>query len=384
MAERKRIGLIFSYNENWIAGTYYILYIVHALNVLNDSEKPIVVILSESLENFKKIQDETKYPYLEYSQYPFPKIQYSFLERSINKVSRLVSKKNCIIKANDKPILDFVYPSQLNELSENLKKVNWIPDFQEDYFPQFFSEEEILKRKRKQKQIYAQGDIVVLSSEDAKSDFIRLYPEAIAETFVLPFAVTHPDYSNESIQHLLEKYRLPKTYFFAPNQFWTHKNHMIILQAIKKLKEDGLEVTVAMSGKENDYRNKENFNILKNYIKENNLEDQIKFLGFLPRTEQLCLFKHAQAIIQPSLFEGWSTVVEDAKSLGKFCILSNLKVHKEQLKENAVFFNPESYSELAQAIETFITSTSKNKALNYEKNIFKFGKRFNELVQLGV
>lgn len=382
MAERKRIGLIFSYNENWIAGAYYILNIVHALKVIDDSEKPIVVILSESFENFENLQNETAYPFLEYVQYPFPKVRYSFTERAINKMSRLVLKKNKIIKVNEKPLLDAVYPTQLKGLSDNLKKVNWIPDFQEDYFPQFFSEEEVLKRKKIQKQKYAQGDIVVLSSVDAESDFKRLYPEARAKTFVLPFAVTHPDYSQESIQDLLETYKLPKHYFFAPNQFWAHKNHMVILQAVKILKDKGIKVTVAMSGKENDCRNKDNFDTLKNYIKENKLATQIIFLGFLPRTEQLCLFKNAQAIIQSSLFEGWSTVIEDAKALGKFVIVSNLRVHREQLKDNAWFFNPNNATELVNLMENYLHESPKFKKLDYNKSIFEFGKNFNDLIKL--
>lgn len=384
MAQRKRVGLIFSYNENWIAGAYYILNIVHALKVLEDSEKPKLIILTESIDSFKIIEEETGYPNLEYFQYPFKKLQYSFFQRGINKLSRVVLNKNLITKVSDKPVLDFLYPQQINGLSDNLKKVNWIPDFQEDYLPHFFSEKEIAERKRNQKNIFAKGDIVVLSSEDAKSDYLRLYPEANAKPFVLRFAVTHPNYSKESINALLKKYKLPNDYFFAPNQFWAHKNHIVILKAIKKLKDQGLPVTVAMSGNENDYRNKDNFNELKSFVIENELEKQIKFLGFLPRTEQLCLFNHAQAIIQPSLFEGWSTVVEDAKALGKFCIVSDLNVHKEQLEENAVFFNPDDYLELAQTIETYISSVYKIKALNYKKSIFEFGKRFNELVQLGV
>lgn len=46
MAERTRIGLIFSYDENWIGGAYYILNIVHALNTVNDIRKPHIVVLA--------------------------------------------------------------------------------------------------------------------------------------------------------------------------------------------------------------------------------------------------------------------------------------------------------------------------------------------------
>ncbi len=38
------------------------------------------------------------------------------------------------------------------------------------------------------------------------------------------------------------------------------------------------------------------------------------------------------ALINPSQFEGWSTTVEEAKSLGVKMLLSDLEVHKEQAK----------------------------------------------------
>lgn len=383
MVERKRVGLIFYYNENWIAGAYYVLNIIHALKTIEDNKQPHLVILTNSHEHFKIVKEETHYLYLEYAQYPFPRKPYTLVERAINKLSKVILKKIVIKKPLIYPKVDFLYPYQIEKLSDNLKKVNWIADFQEDHLPHFFPKKEILLRKNHQKENVAKGDIVVLSSEDAKTDFERLYPNAKAKPFVLNFAVTHPDFSMESIDNLLVKYNLPRHYFFAPNQFWAHKNHMVVLQAVKLLKDKGITITVAMSGKENDYRNLENFETLKAYIKTHQLEAHIKFLGFIPRTEQLCLFKNAQAIIQPSLFEGWSTVVEDAKALGKFVLASNLKVHQEQLKSNAWFFNPNDVEDLANCIENYLLSPPNVSENDYNKAIFEFGIQFNKLIELG-
>lgn len=382
MAKRKRIGLIFSYNENWIAGAYYILNIVHALKTVKDDKKPIIIILSESINNFDKVVMETAYPYLEYVVFPFPKLQYSLVERIVNKLSRTILRRNIFVKKRQYPKLDFLYPNQIQGLSQNLKKVNWIPDFQEDYLPRFFSKEEIVRRKNHQRNVVANGDIVVLSSENAKSDFIRLYLNAKAKPFVLHFAVTHPDFSDQNLDTLLKKYNLPEHYFFAPNQFWAHKNHMVILKAVKALKEQGQNVVVAMSGKEDDYRNVDNFKTLKDFVKQHALKNNINFLGFIPRKEQLCLFANAIAIIQPSLFEGWSTVVEDAKALGKYIILSNLEVHEEQIQENVSFFDPENHLQLAKHIELYLSDTPQNISINYKKNINEFGKKFFDLVLL--
>lgn len=382
MAKRKRVGLVYSYDENWIAGAYYILNIVHALKTLDDADQPELIILTESLDNYEYVVDNTGYSYIEYYKYPPPKIDYTVTEQIINKLGKFLLKRSLILKFQQFPNIDFLYPRQIVDFSDRLKKVNWIPDFQEDYLPQFFSKNELYLRKKKQKEIYALGDIVVLSSRDAQSDFNRLYPNAIAKSFVLPFAVTHPDFSLISIEDLLVKYNLQKTYFFVPNQFWAHKNHIVILQAVKVLKEKGMQITVAMSGKESDYRNKENIDKLKDYVEQHGLNSEIKFLGFLPREDQLCLFKHAQAIIQPSLFEGWSTVIEDAKALGKFAIVSSLRVHLEQLHENSLFFNPNDYMDLVKCIESFMLNPPEIKPLDYTGNIFEFGKKFSELTEI--
>jgi glycosyltransferase involved in cell wall biosynthesis len=60
--------------------------------------------------------------------------------------------------------------------------------------------------------------------------------------------------------------------------------------------------------------------------------------------------RRALAIVQPSLFEGWSTVVEDARALGRPCLLSDLAVHREQDPPGARFFDPRSPEALAELL----------------------------------
>ncbi len=381
MAKRKRVGLVYSYNEDWIAGSYYILNIIHTLNTLDDKLKPEITLLTDLDENFEEVKQKTKYPYLSFSRIPFQP-RYSFLERGINKFTKAVFSKRVIKKLPKFPKLDFLYPKEIEGFPGDLKKVNWIPDFQEEHLPHFFSEDEIKKRKENQKKVVVNSDIVVFSSQDAKKDFVRLYPQSKAQLFVLPFAVTHPDFFGEKIENLLKKYQLPKEYFFAPNQFWAHKNHILILKAVKLLKDKGFNVVVAFSGKERDHRNLENFNLLKAFIDKNELKEQIKFLGFIDRNEQLCLMDNSIAIIQPSLFEGWSTVVEDAKALNKYIILSDLEVHREQINNNAYFFNPHEEILLAKALEKYVIDKPITEKMNYSNDIKKFALKFIELINL--
>jgi glycosyltransferase involved in cell wall biosynthesis len=117
---------------------------------------------------------------------------------------------------------------------------------------------------------------------------------------------------------------------------------------VEILKKQGNPVIIAFSGKENDNRNPGYTEKLKAYVEENNLSDVIRFLGFLDRREQLKLMKHAVGVIQPSLFEGWSTVIEDAMAMNQRIIASDLEVNKEQLGEKGLYFERQNAEDLSK------------------------------------
>jgi glycosyltransferase involved in cell wall biosynthesis len=188
------------------------------------------------------------------------------------------------------------------------------------------------------------------------SDLMRHYPQFKGTTTVVHFAVTHAEYDRLEIDVLKDKFKLPEKYYFSPNQFWAHKNHMVVIQAAEMLKQQGNPVIIAFSGKENNNRNSGYTEKLKAYVMENNLGDVVRFLGFLDRREQLKLMKHAIAVIQPSLFEGWSKVIEDAMAMNQIVIASNLDVNFEQLGEKGDFFNRMEAADLAFKIQDALKS----------------------------
>jgi glycosyltransferase involved in cell wall biosynthesis len=61
----------------------------------------------------------------------------------------------------------------------------------------------------------------------------------------------------------------------------------------------------------------------------------------------MSLMRHAIAVINPSKFEGWSTTVEEAKSMGKAILLSDIAVHREQAPDRAAYFPPDGAGLLA-------------------------------------
>ena len=378
MGKRKQLALFFSYNENWIGGTYYILNLVHALNALPEDKKPCITVVGHQYSDFKYIKDETAYPYLLFTK---DKSGKPLWQKAINAFSLRILKKKLLVNKLDNKF-DLLFPvfggSDYLSLIEDEKKVDWIPDFQDFHLPNLYTPKALVEVKQRNIAKAYLSTRIVLSSEDAKKDFLLQFPDSQAKIYVIPFSVTHPDLSNLSFQNVKEKFHINRPYFYAPNQYWVHKNHQLIIKAIALLKEKNPNFLVLFSGKEWDPRNPNYTFELKQLVKDLEVEENIKFLGFLDRAEQLLIMQQAEAVIQPSLFEGWSTVVEDAKALNKFVFASNLAVHKEQLVDNVEFFNPLDTEELANKLLSY---KRLDRNIGYEKCRVQYAEKFMMLVE---
>jgi len=217
------------------------------------------------------------------------------------------------------------------------KGLHWIPDFQHKHLPDMFDAAELARRDDDFTAMATQRRFLLLSSQSARADLRKFYPDTTAKTFVWPFTSS----LNASQTPPLDprgQFGLPEKYLFAPNQFWKHKDHRTLFEAVKILKSRGLDVTLGCTGSSVDFRHPAHFDSLKAFVNDAGLSERIKFLGTVPADALLQLIRHSAAVVQPSLFEGWSTVVEDAKVLARPLILTDLDVHKEQAVSTSPFF----------------------------------------------
>jgi glycosyltransferase involved in cell wall biosynthesis len=366
--------------EGWIGGTYYIENLVAALHLLPDEEKPHIVVLCSTEKEYSRIE-AIGYPYLSKKIFELPATKDSLIQKVLRKISSKIGVISSSQLSLDIPVseVEYFFPSPANlKRQQGQKRIFWIPDFQELYYANFFSPYEVKLRVKDHRVIASSGEKVIFSSHDVLKDFKKFYPQQNCTPFVIQFAVTHPLLGNISIDELKKKYGIRGDYFMAPNQFWAHKNHDVIIDAAKILKEkDQLDILIAFTGKEEDYRNPEYAKELKAKVAKLGLEQNIKFLGFIDRSHQLSLIKHAISVIQPSLFEGWSTVVEDTKALNQHIIASDLEVHKEQLAEYPhLLFDKFSSSDLALKILQMLNFSKSKIDYDYMKQQKNFAANF--------
>lgn len=227
----------------------------------------------------------------------------------------------------------------------------WIVDFQYEHYPSLFSQKELRRRRLSSALVARTMAHVVFSSRDALADFRHFFPRSRAQAHVLHFH-SFPDLSlwQDDPGDTRNRYSLPSRYLICCGQFWAHKNHLLLLEALAMALQEEPDIFLVFTGHPVDLRNPSHLDTLLTRLHLLGLRPATALLGLIPREDQLQLIRAAVAVVQPSLFEGWSTVVEDARSLGKPIVLSDIPVHLEQRAPRSHLFSATSSVELHQKL----------------------------------
>ncbi|MDQ3001283.1 MAG: glycosyltransferase family 4 protein [Fibrobacterota bacterium] len=232
-----------------------------------------------------------------------------------------------------------------------VKTLAWIFDFQHKHFPEWFDAREIKRRDSEFARACRHSDRVIVSSRTAQADLAAFHRDYTGKSRVLNFVAGIPKIDNALDSGKLgEEYRLPGKYFHVPNQFWIHKNHRVLVEALAVLRKDGRAVHLVATGHTHDNRHPRHFEELIGFAKQAGVEKEFQVLGIVPYGIMRTIMENSVAVLNPSLFEGWSTTVEEAKSLGKHTILSAIPVHLEQAPERGDFFDPGDPAALAETM----------------------------------
>ncbi len=392
--KKTKIGLLMQGNSDWIGGIIYIQNLVKALSLLPAKKREkfsLHLLISPRLEpkfyeNIKSLVEETHI------------IEESLLYRLRRKLGSIFIpwfKDKKLAKLLQTKEIDFFYPIIRNLLVSwdfPCDWSAWIPDFQHQHLPNFFSSKEIKARDLMFKNIADNSPKVVLSSRDALRDFDELYPESQCEKYVLNFrSIPEKEWfeKDSAPYEIQRKYNLPDNFFIISNQFWVHKNHKVVIEALSILKQKNIKPIIVCTGKNHDHRFPKYGDEILDLISQKDLANQFIILGLIPRFDQIQLMRRSLAVIQPSLFEGWSTVVEDARVLGKVMILSDIPVHIEQNPPGAIFFKRDSSQELSRQIEFLLPKLTPGPNLSSEleareRNILEcqtYGEKFLDIIQ---
>jgi glycosyltransferase involved in cell wall biosynthesis len=237
-------------------------------------------------------------------------------------------------------------------LGKNRRLLVWYPDFQYRYYPELFPSEELAGRKRQWDFLVRRAQGFLMSSDWVAHD-ARKNPETAGKLHVC--GTPPPTFSGSMLEISSEetrsRYHLPERFFLGCNQFWQHKNHLLVLRALKDLRQRGeTPPVVAFTGRPYDYRNPNVLSDILGYVAKNGLHEHCRILGLVPRSDQVALIRAAEAIIQPSRYEGRDLISEEAWLLGTPLLYSDIPVHREMNIPGGAFFPVDGASELANLL----------------------------------
>ena len=143
---------------------------------------------------------------------------------------------------------------------------------------------------------------------------------------------------------VLKNYQLEEGYFFYPAQFWSHKNHVRILEALVLLRKAGESFRVVFAGGD-----KGNRSHIEKLVMQYALSQQVKILGFVPSEHMRGLYEGSVAVVMPTYFGPTNLPPMEAWMIRKPLIYSSHLM--ENAGDAAIYANPDSAIELADAMK---------------------------------
>jgi len=355
-----RVAFHFIRSASWTGGYNYLLNLFRSVRKYQaDQITPVLFCGEDALEN--DLQPFREIAGLE--------IVHSSVFDVNNARPRLIG---ALLFGRDSDALDLFRHYRIDVIFENatffgwrfpIPVIAWMPDFQHRLLREQFGFAAYWRREAGFRAQVASGRTIMLSSEDARKHCEYFYPGAVGHTEVVRFAAPVPDELIEKDPRMVvREYKLPSRFYYLPNQFWKHKNHIVVIEALGLLKQQGREVVVAVTGNPHDPRHPDYFDQLNTHVQSLGLQENFRILGLVPRRHVISLMRICIALVNPSHFEGWSSTVEEARTLGVPMLLSDIGVHREQMGEGAVYFDPDDAVALAEKLREACVETKTSAA----------------------
>ena len=302
-----KIAIIFDANERGGGGFYQSIKTIETLIKFKKSNYELEIITTTP-EGQKDIENRG-FKSICYNKQRWSNIYYKL---KTSKIIELILKKlrikNPFSEFLNQNKIDFVYflgPSNLINLCEENNFIVNIYDFNhrmDNYFPEYRVKGVIDEREVLFQNCVNKSFKIIVDTERTKEELKFLYCCKEDKIEVIPFNAYLPSLFEKSgkkvyidIDHSKFDFIKKQKTFFYPAQFWAHKNHTYIIDAARFLKEKNINFNIIFCGS-----NKGNLKIIKNKIKESNLESNIKIFDFLKDEEIIYLYQNVSAIVMPT------------------------------------------------------------------------------------
>jgi glycosyltransferase involved in cell wall biosynthesis len=237
-------------------------------------------------------------------------------------------------------------------------------DIQQVHFPQYFTWTEKVARKYRFGESAKEPICFQASSHFIRNDLISNFSSvSLDRVFLIPEGVDYNLFRSAGSykNHVLPE-NVPDSFLFMPAQLWHHKNHLLVLRALKIIFcEQGIKLPLVMTGK--PYAT---YPLIMDFIAKEKM-DWVKYLGAVDFSVLLALYAHSRLLICASQHESSSLPVLEAAAVGTPIVASNIPPHVEMAQNIRMnLFDVQSAEHLA---EILLENWERNHKLDIEANI---------------
>jgi len=212
--------------------------------------------------------------------------------------------------------------------------------------------------------------LLLADSEVGKEDILNFYgpygvtPDRVKVLPFIPACYLALDVPESERQRVRATYSLPEHYVFYPAQFWPHKNHIRIVQALGLLKQaHQLKIPVVFCGSYDGEIRESTFREVMRFSSQLGLEGEIRYLGYAPDEDMSGLYAGAAALVMPTFFGPTNIPVLEAWAFGCPVLTSDIRGVREQVGDAALLADPTSVEAIADGIHRLWTDRELGRTL---------------------
>lgn len=186
------------------------------------------------------------------------------------------------------------------------------------WLPEIAHGEVWASRENYYREVLGRASGVIVSSQHTQRLARTYVPQTVNKIAVLPYPVPSDVPRNAHRPGFGAGAHKYGRFFLYPAQFWPHKNHGVLVEALALLRHRGHDVSLVFPGSDKGAKG-----TIERGVNRLDLSNKVHFLGFVARNELLDLYEGAQALLMPTLIGPDTLPVLEAFQVGCPVIAGN-------------------------------------------------------------
>lgn len=210
------------------------------------------------------------------------------------------------------------------------------------------------------RRIELNAERVIAVSNSTRNDLLEIIPSLDSRVVVIPEGVDERFYEENFSSNILAKYGIKTPYILYLGAADSHKNLPRLVEVFKRLSNKAPHFLVFAG------RMTERYKAVIKLTNEINLQDRVIFAGAIEENDISSIYKGADLLVLPSLYEGFGLVLLEAMASGTPVVASNVSSIPEVVGDAAKLFDPYDVEDIYDTIYTVASDSNLREKMRKE------------------